>query len=259
LSVDDARTVRLATLSSEVYVRTTQAQDPDLAAVCQMVARAAVTIGRLEDAIVMRGQPGPDQPPHRIEGEPGFVAGSATSVVDPEIYRVQGGQKVPGLREVATSTTPVKVDSQIGEHLVTAVADVIQDLEGRGQYGPFAALFGHRLYEAAHRPSHGSLVLPADRFVPFLAGGTLHRSTVLPLDEGVIVATGDAPIDLVIASDIHVSFVQRTPEPRYVLRVSERMVLRPKQFGAVALLKLDAPVTPEPVHPKPPLADEGEA
>jgi uncharacterized linocin/CFP29 family protein len=124
----------------------------------------------------------------------------------------------------------------VSRRLVTAVVDAINQLETNGQYGPFGCALGHGLYEAAHRPSPGSLVLPSDRFVPFLAGGPLLRSGVLPHDEGVIVATAGSPVDLVVASDVHVRFIQRTPEPRYVLRVSERLVLRIKQPSAVAHL-----------------------
>jgi uncharacterized linocin/CFP29 family protein len=46
-----------------------------------------------------------------------------------------------------------------------------------------------------------------------------------------------SPIDLVVASDVHVSYVQLTLEPRYVLRVSERFVLRMKQPDAACHLQ----------------------
>ncbi|MGH3478296.1 MAG: encapsulin, partial [Nocardioidaceae bacterium] len=116
--------------------------------------------------------------------------------------------------------------------LVRAVVASIEDLEGRGHYGPFACVLGHTLYEAANTPSEGSLVIPSDRIVPFLDGGALRRSSVVPDEQGVVVALAGSPIDLVVACDVHVSFVQLTLEPRYVLRVSERFVLRMKQPDA---------------------------
>jgi hypothetical protein len=215
-----------------------------------MVSRAGVVIGRLEDAIVMRGQPDDQGTPPMINpGDPDYPTPPnprrlgqrppqpPLPVVTPVIYRVQGGQQNDGLRDATDETYPVdRSQGDIGEKLVTAVVAAIDALESHGQYGPFGCMLGHELYEAAHSPSPGSLVLPADRFVPFLAGGPLLRSSVLPKHEGVIVATAGAPIDLVIATDVHVSYVQRTPEPRYVLRVSERMVLRLKQRSAVARL-----------------------
>jgi uncharacterized linocin/CFP29 family protein len=230
LQIDDAETLNLTSLSSEVFVRTQQAHDPDLASVHQMIGRAAVVIARLEDAVVLRGQPAADVAPTNngsVEGEP---------VVTPQIYRVRGGGAHDGLLQAAARTIPVERAGEYGSNLVDAVVAAIDELESKGQFGPFGAMLGHELYEAAHRPSQGSLVLPSDRFVPFLAGGPLLRSSVLPRDEGVIVATAGSPIDLVIATDIHVGYLQRTMEPRYVLRVSERMVLRLKQRDAVARL-----------------------
>ena len=65
--------------------------------------------------------------------------------------------------------------------------------------------------------------------MPFLEGGPLLRSSVVPEDQGVVVSLAGSPIDLVIGSDMHVKFLQVTLEPRYVLRVSERFLLRIKQ------------------------------
>lgn len=51
-----------------------------------------------------------------------------------------------------------------------------------------------------------------------------------------MVALSGSPIDLVVATDLDVQFVQLTLEPRYVLRVSERFVLRMKEPDAVCRL-----------------------
>jgi hypothetical protein len=116
-------------------------------------------------------------------------------------------------------------------------------------------VLGHELFQAAHDPST-YLVLPRDRFVPFLGGGPLLRSSTLPPDEGLVVSTVDAPIDLVIATDVHVSYLQRTLEPRYALRVSERFTLRVKQPQAIA--HLVPPKGPEARDPAPPEAPNGD-
>jgi hypothetical protein len=73
--------------------------------------------------------------------------------------------------------------------------------------------------------------------VPFLDGGPFLRSSVVPKNLGVIVALAGSPIDLVVASDVHVQFLQLSLEPRYILRVSERFVLRMKQPEARFVLK----------------------
>ena len=226
LEVDDARTLPFTRIACNVYLKAQQAEDPDLGAARQMLSRAADIIGRLEDAIVFNGQPGEDTPPANTGGLP-------------DVYTVRGGQEHDGLLSGAEH---VAVDLTTGDHaLVEAVVAAIQRLERKGHYGPFACVLGSRLYEAANTPSQGSLVLPSDRITPFLEGGTLRRSSVVPDGRGVIVALAGSPIDLVVASDVHVSYVQLTLEPRYVLRVSERFVLRVKQPEATCRLEAPAP------------------
>jgi uncharacterized linocin/CFP29 family protein len=228
LEVDDGQTLRLTTIACEVYLKTQQAEDPDLSAARQMLGRAADLIGRLEDAIVFNGQPGPNQAPE-IDGEP----------LEPPIYTVRNGQQHEGLITGEPDEVVEWRDATSGysENLVGAVVGAVATLEGRGHYGPFACVLGHQLYRAANTPSSSSLVLPSDRIVPFLDGGPLRRSSVVPEDLGVIVALAGSPIDLVVASDVHVRFLQLSVEPRYVLRVSERFVLRMKQPEARVLLK----------------------
>ena len=59
-------------------------------------------------------------------------------------------------------------------------------------------------------------------------------------------ALGGQPIELVLASDIDVRFLQATLEPRYVLRVFERLVLRIKELDAVCVRHdRSAPLDPE--------------
>lgn len=235
LEIDDGKTLPLTRIACNVYLKTQQAEDPDLASAKQMLSRAADVIGRLEDAIVFNGQPGEDKPPANTGGIP-------------KVYTVRGGGKHAGLlsgegdetnersRGRKTDERPeceVVVNlAEGGNDVVRAVIAAIQGLEHRGHYGPFACVLGHSLYEAANTPSEDSLVLPSDRIVPFLDGGPLRRSSVVPDGQGVVVALAGSPIDLVVASDVHVSYVQLTLEPRYVLRVSERFVLRTKQPDA---------------------------
>jgi uncharacterized linocin/CFP29 family protein len=116
--------------------------------------------------------------------------------------------------------------------IVDTVVEAIQRLEGRGQFGPFAVVLGNDLFSDATTPS-GSLVLPTDRLAEFLGGQKVLRSSVLPPDRGVVVALGGQPIELVLANDIDVKFLQVTLEPRYVLRVFERFVLRIKELDGV--------------------------
>lgn len=228
LEIDDGETLRLTTIACEVYLRTQQAEDPDLASAKQMLGRAADIIGRLEDAIVFNGLSEADKPP-KI---------GTKLAVEPEVYTVRGPVQDGLLSSKGLKgSKPVKDLAKGGEGLVKAVVSSIQELEGLGYYGPFACLLGHTLYEAANTPNEGSLVLPSDRITPFLDGGPLRRSSVVPEKQGVVIALAGSPIDLVVASDVHVKYIQLSIEPRYVLRVSERFVLRMKQPRARCLLE----------------------
>ena len=72
-------------------------------------------------------------------------------------------------------------------------------------------------------------MLPQDRIIPFLGGGSLLRSSALEPGTGVVVALGGAPVDLVVARDMSVNFLTVTTEPTFVFRVFEKIVLRIKQ------------------------------
>jgi len=232
LKIDDGDTLKLTTLSCEVHLTTQQAEDPELASAKQMLGRAADLIGRLEDAIIFNGQPDAHEAPKLTRN------GEEHLVVTPAVYKVQGGRQDSGLLgdESFHAEHPELVkkvrrhgSAGYGADLVTKVGEAIQSLERRGHYGPFACVLGHELFQDAITPHVGSLVLATDRIIPLLDGGPLRRSSVLPHDHGVVVALGGSPIDLVVGSDVHVKFLQVTLEPRYVLRVSERFVLRLKQ------------------------------
>jgi len=217
LEVDDSTTLPLTTLSCLVYLTTQQVEDPDLAAAKQLLSRAADVIGRLEDAIVFNGQPGHNEEP---------------DVELPAVYRVRGGGDYPGLLSDAGLTADLTKEVVLGNYgadLVTKVSAAILTLEGEGCFGPFACVLGHQFFQDANSSFLGSLVTPKERILPFLEGGPLLRSSVIPPDQGVVVSLAGSPIDLVIGSDVHVKFLQVTLEPRYVLRVSERFLLRMKQ------------------------------
>jgi hypothetical protein len=249
LAINSSETLRFVTLSTFVYLTTSQAEDPELAAARDLLGRAAGVIGRLEDAVIFNGIRGADQPPE-LDGDP---------LVLPEIYEVNSNGLHPGLlREGvqplaqaalqmwltdpnnARSVTPVEMifptdDGFSAKPLIDGLVQAVQRLEGRGHYGPFACVLGQTLYLAAHTPDPGSLVLPSDRITPFLNGPLLRSSTISP-NLGIVVSLSGATIDVVFASDIHVRFVQINLEPRFVLRVSERFVLRVKQADAAETL-----------------------
>jgi uncharacterized linocin/CFP29 family protein len=236
ITIADTDTIKLPTLQVKVYLRGAQMADPELASALALFRRAANLLARLEDALIFNGQPGESQAP---PGGP------------PNIWEIRGGQQSNGLLATAAALAEPDAPPSVpaapdGEKLVVAVSDAIGILESNGHFGPFAVALGQRLFLAAQTPNRGSLVLPQDRIIPFLGGGPLVRSTTLPDDKGVVVALGGAPVELVIATDVSLNFLQVAPDPMFVFRVYEKMALRIKESDAIVALL-----------PPPPEADAG--
>jgi uncharacterized linocin/CFP29 family protein len=229
MTINDKKTIPLLTLQVKVYVRGAQMADPEMTSVLALFRRAANVLARLEDAVVFNGQPDPDQGPEQgIEGLPA-------------IWEIQGGERSRGL--LAPEEGPTTAVSADGELLVVAVSDSIGKLESTGHFGPFAVVLGQELFLKVQTPS-SSLVLPQDRIIPFLGGGPLLRSSTLDVAfnmlSGVVVALGGAPVDLVVATDVSLTFLQLTTDPIFVFRVFEKMVLRIKEPDAIiALLPIE--------------------
>jgi uncharacterized linocin/CFP29 family protein len=231
LSVNSDPTLFLTTISVNVQLRTTEAADPNLGAALVMFRRAANHIARIEDALVFNGRPA-DGPPL------GGLAGV------PPVFTVTGHGEVFGIMEPdAAAGRPIyqKVEHARagedlrGQPLVNAVVEAINTLEQGAQLGPYACVLGHELFEDVCNPT-ANLVLPRDRILPFLQGPLL-RSSAIPTNHGALIALSGSPVELVVACDIDVRFLQTTLEPRMVFRVSERVAVRIKDPSAIALLR----------------------
>ncbi len=225
MEIEDRSVIQLATLQVKVSLRGAQMADPELRSALAMFRRAANVIARLEDAMVFNGQEAENKGPKGPR-------------VHPHIYDVHGGQASEGLvvgTPLQIPSRPAHKDEGPGEHLVTAISDSIFKLESNGHGGPFAVALGQDLFTDATTPSP-SLVLPQDRIIPFLGGGSMVRTSTLPTNEGVVVALGGAPVELVVAFDITLGFLQVTTHPNFVFRVYEKVVLRIKEKNAIVKL-----------------------
>ena len=221
IRIDNAPTIFLTSLAVNISLSSQEAADPEQSAALIELRRAANLIARLEDALVFRGQPGPDDDP------PGVAQ-------LPQVYSVMGGGNQRGLFDGGTVPIPVPVNAP-GETVAAAIINAIGQLEEQGNNRPFACVLGHALYTALHTPTN-AMILPRDRVVPFLEGPLL-RSSTLPAEGGVVVALGGSPIELVVSSELHVRFLQITTDPAFVLRVSERVALRVTDWSSVAVLR----------------------
>jgi uncharacterized linocin/CFP29 family protein len=235
LEVNSDPTLHLTTLAVNVQLRTTEVSDPDLNAALVMFRRAANYVARLEDLLVFGGRPFPDTllaPPFPFSPR--------------SVWTVKGGGTVDGLLQAysgmgwlrrytqISAMPPQPPPPALGEQVINAVIDSINKLDAAGQLGPYACALSPRLFAAICTPT-ASLVLPRDRILPFLQG-PLVRASAIADGFGVVVALSANPVELLVASDIGVRFLQATEEPRYVFRVSERIALRIKEQSAIGIL-----------------------
>jgi uncharacterized linocin/CFP29 family protein len=227
MTIDDTTTMLLPTLQVKVYLRGAQMADPEMTSALALLRRAANVLARLEDAVVFNGQAGPGQGP------------AAASAGLPAVWEILGGQQSRGLLSGdAPDRLAVSGDAPgtLGEALVSAVSDGIGRLEARGHFGPFAVALDQHFFTAVQTPNRDSLVLPQDRIIPFLGGGSLVRSSTLPGNTGVVVALGGEPVELVVATDVSLNFLQVTTDPMFAFRVFEKIVLRIKEPEAIVAL-----------------------
>jgi uncharacterized linocin/CFP29 family protein len=247
--IQDRPVIQLATLQVRVYVRGAQMADPEMTSVLALFRRAASVLARLEDAVVFRGLvPDPAFPGQNNRFAPPIDVGSPPPQ---RVWEITGGEVSRGLWtiplrfpqapqvDIAAVNIAAQPPPTRDAQLVVGIAQAIGLLEAQGHFGPFAVVLDQALFLVAQTPSP-ALVLAQDRILPFLGGGPLLRSSTLNVApgvaNGVVVALGGEPVELVIATDVCVQFLQVTAEPNFVFRVCEKMALRIKEQEAIIRL-----------------------
>jgi len=227
MEVSSDPTLYLTSISVLVELGGREVADPTLSAALTMFRRAANVIARAEDALVFNGR---------------TDAGINQASLLPQIF---------GVNQVPPSRVAGLLDSKKfrisapynGNTIVKAIFEAIGNLDSAGFSGPFACALDQRAFDAICTPNH-ALVMPRDRVLPFLQGGGLVRASTIPnksapfLVRGAVIALSGNPVELVVATDINVTYLQTTvaTEPRRVFRVSERVALRIKEQNAIAII-----------------------
>ena len=217
LTVDSDPDLYVTRIAINVYLRSHEMADPQLNAALQMFRRAANHIARLEDALVFYGRTKK-------------AKGTSTTLIAPPagilpIYEItEDAHGADGIFESPAAPAPlpkqflpaknIPTGGAPGDGVFKTIVSAIDKLEEQGFLGPFACALGHDLFEQICTPNP-SLVLPRDRILPFLQGPLL-RSSAIRKGEGVVVSLAGNPVELIVAQDISVSFLQTSPEPRWV-------------------------------------------
>jgi len=230
LEVNSDPTLNLTKIAVNVYVRQREAADPELNAALTMFRRAANYIARIEDALIFNGRP-------NVAGAwPLFGTGGI-----PNVATVTGSGPSeglfptitpPGRRSLFGVLTMPGVSN--GDRVVNAIIASINSLDNNGQLGPYACVLSPELFQDICRPN-ANLILPRDRILPFLQGPLLRSSAVLPY-MGVVIALSGNPVELVVARDIKIRYLQTTEQPRLVFQVAEKVALRIKESAALSIL-----------------------
>ncbi len=226
--VNDYDTLRLASVSVNVYLKNHMLADPELAAATTMFTRAAKIIARVEDSLIFNGKMGTD----------GIVGTSDLQ----SVFEVGGADDYRGLvdygREQAGAPVPITYANQsdAGPAVFTAVVEAIGRLERRGHYKSYACVLATDLFTAINRPIPNSMVLPADS-MPALLDGPLLRASSLQDGQGLVISLQGNPAEIVVASDISVRYLQGTLDGMHAFRVAERLVLRVKEPSAIVLIE----------------------
>jgi uncharacterized linocin/CFP29 family protein len=233
LHVDSDPTLFLTRISVNVFLHGREAADPNLTAALGMFRRAANYIARVEDSLVFNGRPGPNfAPPFGLAGIPDVTEVTGHGAPDGLFIAPPAGP--PGGRTYVSVGANANANAALGDQVVTAIIQSIDELDGRGQLGPYACALSPAFFEAICTPN-ANLVLPRDRILPFLQGPLVRSSAIQP-NYGVVVALSASPVELIVASDIDVQFLQTTLEPRLAFRVTERVALRIKETAAISVL-----------------------
>jgi len=229
IAVDDSEALKLTTLQEFVYLKSGQVADPNLEGALLAFRRAAGLVARLEDEILFRGQEGPGAGPPPVGG---VVLSRTVPQGTAQSPNVSGGQRSRGLYYKPGVRQPFAD----GNALVTAISQLISQLEKDKHFGPFHCVLGPEAFDLAQRSDQNSHTEPHDRILGLLGGGNVVRSSSLDLNWVLVIAPSGEPLDLVVAKDISVSFLHVTSDPLFVFRVSEKIVLRINQVSAIAMI-----------------------
>jgi uncharacterized linocin/CFP29 family protein len=217
----------LTTISVLVELGGREAADPTLAAALTMFRRAANVVALAEDALVFNGR-----------------SPAAIRRLRPRVRRILGTNPVPtAISGLLASRNMDRIfPPQGSQQIVQAIFTAIGNLDAAGYSGPYACALDQAAFVEICTPSV-ALILPRDRILPFLNGGSLVRASSIPRSPfgqptGIVIALSGNPVELVVATDIHVNYLQTTAatEPRHVFRISERVALRVKDWQAVRII-----------------------
>lgn len=169
------------------------------------------------------------------------TAGAAAAAVDVAlaedrlVFHGHAGLGLAGLLTIEGRTVlPLSDWAQMGAAFADAVA-AIERLTEHGFAGPYALAVGPQRYAAMHRVYENTGVLEIEQVSRLMNAG-VYRTPVLPPNRAVVVSVGAENIDLALAHDFALAFLESRGMNHY-FRVFEAVVLRVKRPQAIVALE----------------------
>lgn len=169
------------------------------------------------------------------------VAGAASACAQAEDRLIFDGETslvLPGLRNVADRQTLSMRDWAAEGQAFADVVDGVRQLTDQGFTGPYALAVSPRLYAQLNRVFDGTGVLELEQ-VEKLARRGVYPSSVLPEPAALLVDSSAQNMDLAVAVDLAVAFVEST-NLNLRLRVLESLVLRIHRPAAICAFESPA-------------------
>ena len=212
-------------------------KESELHTAVTLATRAANLLSQAEDLLIFQGQD--------------VVTTDRFKSLGVQYRNGPAGQGLLKSAGEAVPVDPIADDSRKwGQNTFSAIAQAYADLQGNGQYGPYALVLPTVPYADTYAPLKDSgLTTPADRIKPLVTAGFYGTGT-LPAPngvadapfEGVLVSLGGNTMDLVVGIDPTTAFVQEDGKGLYRFRVFERFALRPKDNTAIVELDFEPKV-----------------
>lgn len=170
------------------------------------------------------------------------AAGASSFVADREDDMIFNGVKelgLPGLTNVAgRQIMPLGDWSRVGTAL-SVVSAAIEKLVESGYYGPYCLVTSPHLYAKLARFVENTGVSELGHIRELCTDG-VFRSSVLGMNQAVLVSTGPQNFDLAVAQDFRVAYLG-AEKMNHPFRVFECAVLRIKRAQAICTLEPNKP------------------
>lgn len=216
-AVDDVTQTPLEERQEMFSLTRAQAEDEDLSSAQVIVRRAAQRLSRGDDERV-------------------FTRGIRNSI--------DARQRQPGYQDrVDVGRIMDPAGNLTGEGLVAATAAAVFALDTDGYRSGYVMVAGPLLYRLLHTRAVGAADLPIVAVRGLLGNGPVHRCTVLPENEALVLSVGAGRIDRAVAVAPVAEFLRIEPgaaDELRLWRLYERFVTRFKETRSAVLLRLES-------------------